>query len=261
VTFVGVGASASDTGTPPPPHGAPGGGDALGSALAGAGDLDGDGLADVVIGAPGSDRGGTDAGAVGLFLGPVADGVHTLDDADLILTGDGAQRYLGEQVAPGGDLDGDGRDDLLVVTHPEPAASVTWVVDVDGARGVHPVDDLARSWLVAGARFDRAGAALCASDMDGDGARDLAVGAYASDAGHDDAGAIYLVLGPLRGGAHSLGEADFAWTGVAEGDYAGRALACGADLTGDGVGDLAVGAPYHDGGGAFSGGVWVVTSP
>ena len=86
--------------------------DHLGTGVAG-GDLDGDGHADLVLGAYGVDQGSTaDTGEVYVFSGPV---VGTLDSsyADATISGDAAEGYFGDCVRVA-DISGDGHEDLLV---------------------------------------------------------------------------------------------------------------------------------------------------
>ena len=85
--------------------------DFAGADVIGGRDLDGDGLADVLIGAPGDDRGGAQAGSVALFRGPL-NGRYELADADGIVRGE-AGMELGSRLASPGDLDGDGIADWI----------------------------------------------------------------------------------------------------------------------------------------------------
>ena len=89
--------------------------EAAGSAVAIAGDLDGDGYDDLIVGAPYSAAGGTDAGAALIILGPVDAGAQEAWDAAVTrVLGDGEDDNCGASVAAAGDVDGDGRDELLV---------------------------------------------------------------------------------------------------------------------------------------------------
>jgi hypothetical protein len=76
-------------------------------------DLDGDGTPDLVLTAPNDDTAMTDAGAVFVFNGSTT-GSTPLTDARLVLTGESATAWAGSAVSTAGDLDDDGRDDLLV---------------------------------------------------------------------------------------------------------------------------------------------------
>ncbi len=241
-------------------HGAPAAGDGVGSVLARAGDVDGDGLSDLLLGANGDESGGADAGAAAVFLGPVADGAVPLADADRLWIGDVPAQVVGDSVAGVGDLDGDGRDDVLVGGDTGAAGS-TWLVL--GTDGSGPISG-------ASVRFDgealgdmTGSAAAGAGDTDGDGWRDLVIGAYGRDAPAweapaVDVGAVYLLHGPFSAGVVSVGTAREVWLGARPSGEAGRALAGGGDMDGDGLPDLLVGAIYADTGGAYGGEAYVI---
>ncbi|MDP6935513.1 MAG: integrin alpha, partial [Myxococcota bacterium] len=88
-------------------------GEQSGSAIAGAGDVDGDGLSDLIIGAPYRDTRGYWAGAAYLVSGPM-DGSSALHLSDAQFYGWSDFDHLGAAVSSAGDVDGDGYDDLLI---------------------------------------------------------------------------------------------------------------------------------------------------
>lgn len=249
-TIVGEGAAAE---APPPPHAPPADGDNVGAALAAGGDLDGDGLDDIALGANGRDPDGvSNAGVVAGFLGPIA-GAFTLDDADWTWTGTRIDQFLGDAVACVGDVDGDGDDDLAAAAVTE-GNGTTWILG--------PPGPVTTAWAYAEGEQDgdEAGAAIAsAGDVDGDGSLDVLVGAYRSDVPAGDAGSAYLWLGPFEPGRFSLADAAWIGRGERDGDSAGRAVAAGRDLDGDGGPDLAIGAMYYDGDAAFTGATYLVT--
>src|SRR5262249_45362141 len=142
-------------------------GDGFGTAVAGVGDVNGDGKGDFLVGAPYSDTGGTDAGSAYLYSGA---------NGSLLAQRNGAAAgdHFGAALAGAGDADGDGIPDLLVAA---PAAS-------PGGRS-----GAGSAYLYSGADghllFQRDGAAAQvalgtsvtgAGDVDGDGRADFALG-------------------------------------------------------------------------------------
>lgn len=222
-----------------------GSGDAFGSALAGA-DLNGDGFGDMVIGAPGYDGGGLNAGGVFVFYGS-ADGLPAT--ASLVLDGGQNGAALGSALAIV-EVNGDGNPDLLV------GAPGYDLISVDqGAAflflGSAAGPDAQADWSYMGELFDAAfGAAVAAAgDVNGDGQGDVVIGAPRHDAlGFYDEGRAYVFHGgdPVSG---SLGAAP-AWTYDSLKLLAqlGRAVAGGTDVNRDGYDDVLIGAPYFDGG-------------
>ena len=236
-------------------HGAPEAGDGAGSVLGSAGDVNGDGADDLVIGCNGADDGGSNAGIAAIFYGPLPSGVVELRDAEVVIAGEVVDQYAGDFAVGLGDTDGDGLGDLAISGEMS-LSGRSWVFSGPLASGGV---SSARTSIVGEAQDDLAGASLGrAGDTDGDGRADLLIGAYGVNTTLVDAGAVYLVFGPFEAGSQSLtGHVRF--TGEADGDAAGRNVAGGGDYDGGGLTDLLIGAPYSDAGGAFGGAAYVVT--
>lgn len=236
-------------------HGAPEAGDGVGSVLNGAGDVNGDGLADIVFGCNGADDGGTDAGLAALFYGPVDPGEVALRSAGVVWVGDVPGRYLGDFVDGIGDADGDGYDDVLV-SGDMAEAGRAWIFAGPGTSGT--VAQVATSF-VGTAVSDYLGASFAGvGDVDANGLPDVAIGAYGNDVAGLDAGATYLFLAPFAAGSWATSDAAATWTGQMTGDASGRQVEAAGDYNGDGFADLAVGAPYSDVGGPFSGAAYLL---
>ncbi len=226
--------------------------DRLGQALA-TGDFDGDGYADVAVGAPDEDRGsGTNAGAVIVYRGTSVGLVAW----DLIVEGDfssaetyGSNERFGAAVAAG-DFDGDGIDDLAVGAPGEAGAGAVYVFR-GSPRGLSGLRKLTQSGTAIDTdeSGDRFGAALAFGHLTGLDEEVLAVGAPGETnpgllGGSVRNGAVYLFQ-QVGGVLHWPTRLSVALAGSGE-EY-GAALAI-ADLDGNGKDDLAVGAP-----GALSG--------
>ena len=232
-------------------------GDRIGADLSASGDHDGDGLADLLLGADQVDTGASNAGAVHLILGSGAlgDGLATAAAAT-VFTGVGASDYLGDNrlIADAVDLDGDGLDEIVLasVSHDLPSSGVgsVWIFygDAAGHGASVPVSD-ADARIYGDAAYDYLGEGVeSLGDVDGDGLGDLGVGAYGRDQAASSAGAVYVIAGASRrtagetgAGAASLFRVD----GAAASDGVGEGL-CGGDLDFDGQQDLIVGNDGHD---------------
>ncbi len=210
-------------------------------------DIDGDGSADIVIAAPLDNRGGSygRGGTVAIFEGGSAfSGSYDLDDADGVLCGDSSDDQLGRSIALG-DSNGDGYDDILAGSPNRNGsgsvydagaiflfqgnASLSWGYKASTSAafeitGVGVEEHLGRSSLASPA------------DYDGDGDGDLVVASPANDE-------VYAWWAGSLSGTETTATADVTITG--SGDF-GASLSSQTDLDGDGVPDLAVGAPEYD---------------
>ena len=231
-------------------------GDEFGISVAGGGDFDGDGLADLVVGARYSDASGaTDSGAAYVFTGTVS-GAMTGADADTRILGGTADDQTGWAISLSGDFDGDGYDDLVASAVGASSSAGAVYVFSGPLTGDVSVSS-ATATFTGETASDQAGRSVTgASDMDGDGLNDLLIGAYSRDTGGNNAGAVYLVHGPLSGSV-GLGSADAVFNGDAISQTAGTAVAGGADLDGDGLDDALIGAPGDDTAATNAGATWL----
>jgi hypothetical protein len=225
----------------------------VGAALAGGFDFDGDGLDDLVFGAPGAQGG---AGSAAIAFG--VEGVNS--DRLLGFVAADALGNLGRAVTGAGDVNGDGFDDLVLAApfsspggrngagsvfvvfgHTQAASGVFGLGVLDGRNGfvVHG--------LAAG---DNLGVAVSsAGDFNGDGFDDVLLGALADPNARAGAGSSYVIFGRADGFGAEFdlntlnGSNGFAIHGAAAGDASGSSLAGGGDFNGDGFDDLLIGAP------------------
>lgn len=210
--------------------------DWLGFSVAISADMDGDGRADVIAGAPQSTLGGNPPGYARAFSGATGAILWTR-------TGPNAYSDFGNAVCAVGDVDGDGRGDVAV------GARYTNGVGSDsGAVYVYSGDDgaLLRTFAGAAANHWYGWSVAGAGDVNGDGCPDLAIGVVGWDEpGLNDCGA--LELRSLCTGALIR-----RIPGIDATEAVGWSVAGGGDLDGDGVFDVLAGVP----GGDFDG-IWL----
>jgi hypothetical protein len=162
------------------------------STVAGPGDADGDGHEDVVVGSIFDSTSANVAVAAFLFLGPATAGTRALAEADAILTGEAEEDLAGTSLAFVPDIDGDGRDELLVGAPNESSAGedagAAYLV-LGGAAGTVSLADAQAKLLGEAAGSVSGSYGSSAGDTDGNGVSELLVGAP----GAAGSGVVYLV--------------------------------------------------------------------
>ncbi|MBN93179.1 MAG: hypothetical protein CL928_03790 [Deltaproteobacteria bacterium] len=215
------------------------------TAVAGAGDVDGDGLSDILIGAPLADGAEPGAGRAYLWKGSqlTSPGTYNLSSASLIFQGTTDSEQLGEVVAFADDLSGDGRSEVMVGTLR--SAGGGSAAAGDGRLGLYLSSQLPSSGTVASSAashtFDGSlpGPTGQATDVDGDGLADLLLG-Y-PELGDGGSARLFLGASLSTAGSYSETDADLSWAGLATTGTAGYSCAGAGDVNGDGKDDLIVG--------------------
>jgi len=260
--------------------------DYSGDSVSGAGDVNGDGIADLIVGAPfagpeGHEHVGETYVVFGsrqgfpavlpltsLFPAHGGDGTH-----GFVVIGVDEHDHSGGSASGVGDVNGDGIDDLIVgASGADPggrdSAGESYVVfgSAQGSPAIFPLASLfpaqggdgSRGFVLAGIEENGlSGTSVSgAGDVNGDGLDDLIVGAQSEDSGQSRAGETYVVFGsmegfpavlslanlfPARGGDGSRG---FVLAGVHELDHSGFSVSGAGDVNGDGIDDFLIGAPH-----------------
>ncbi|UCG50447.1 MAG: FG-GAP repeat protein [Candidatus Latescibacterota bacterium] len=253
-------------------------GDGFGSAVTGLQDFNIDGVEDIAVGAPGDDDGGDARGAIYvIFLNDdgTVNSYQKISDTLGGFTGvlDNVDEF-GAAVTMVNDLNGGGVTDLLVGAPMDddglPENGAAWVLLMDPSGNVGSHQKISQTVggfttiLEDGDWFGESGAAI--GDVNDDGVNDLAVGAPSDDDGDSNQGAVYILFMRTNGTVEwhqKISEQAGNFTGVLDAlDQFGSSVVGLGDLDGDGVEDIAVGAPLDDDGGtppnANRGAVWIL---
>lgn len=244
-------------------------GDHAGGVVLSVGDMNGDGIADVLVGAAGNDAGGLDAGAAYVVWGKATDSIVQLTS---VATGAGGFKIIGAHhgdaagsvMAALADQNGDGRSEILIGVADDNTggsnAGAVYVLDGKVTGGTVNLADLATGiggYMIIGEAQSDAGAAVSsAGDVNGDGRADILIGAPRSDS-------AYVVFGKADHTNVSLTDVAAGIGGfkiIAEGlgDLDAISVTGGVDLNRDGIADFVIGASQNGEGGNHAGAVYVV---
>jgi len=246
--------------------------DFLGNGVSGAGDINGDGFDDIVVGAPFNDDGAGGIGGVNdnegaayIFFGASnLSGTKSLGkgaSADVTILGKAASDFLGRNVSGAGDINGDGFDDSFLGaygydisgTNQEGAAYIFFgASNLSGTKSLGEVQS-ADVTILGKAASDQLGRNVSgAGDINDDGYDDIIVGAARNDdGGSNNEGAAYIFFGSTTlSGTKDTGSADVTFLGKAAGDQLGRGVSGLGDVNADGIPDVIMGARYNNDGGS-----------
>ncbi|MBR8826811.1 MAG: FG-GAP repeat protein [Gomphosphaeria aponina SAG 52.96 = DSM 107014] len=250
-------------------------GDLSGYSVSSAGDINGDDIDDIVVGAPSADFNGyNETGRSYVVFGNEDwEGELNLEDLDgtngVKINGRFSD-FSGASVSSAGDNNGDDIDDIVVgAPRADSRSGRSYVVfgneewegelnleDLDGTNGVKINGEVA---------FDFSGASVSsAGDINGDNIDDIVIGAVGADPRGNDSGRSYVVFGTDGEweGELNLEELDgtngFKINGEAAGDRAGFSVSSAGDINGDDIKDIVVGTRDADPNGERSGRSYVI---
>ncbi|WP_417466237.1 beta strand repeat-containing protein, partial [Kordiimonas sp.] len=240
-----------------------GAGDASGISVSGAGDINGDGIEDLIIGARGADINGESSGSAYVVFGSDSGFNLSLDLSDLdgtngfTLNGVDTSDQLGISVSAAGDINGDGIEDIVVGANlgdPNGQQSGETYVVFGSDSGFSATLDLSsldgsNGFTLNGVdAYDLSGYSVSsAGDINGDGIDDILIGALRADPNASSSGETYVVFGSDEGFSATLelssldGTNGFVINGTGDNKYTGQSLSAAGDVNGDGIDDILIG--------------------
>ncbi len=206
-------------------------GDAFGYSVSGTGDVNGDGVPDIIVGGQNNDTVGTDVGAAYVFSGAQGLSLYTKYGA-----AGSSYEFFGLPVSGAGDVNNDGYSDFIIGAKNNDTAGN----DAGAAYVYSGYDGSVLYTKYAVAANDQFGAAAAgAGDVNNDGYSDFIIGAPDNDTASPQAGAVYVYSG-------IDGSLIYSKYGAASADAFGTSVSGAGDVNGDGFDDFIVGAPYND---------------
>ena len=224
----------------------------MGNSVASAGDVNGDGYSDVIVGAPVYDNGQTDEGVAFVYHGS-ATGINTT--AAATVESNQASAQMGVSVASAGDVNGDGYSDVIVGANGYDNGQTN-----EGAAFVYHgsasgISTTAAAMVESNQVSANMGYSVAsAGDVNGDGYSDVIVGAYWYDNGQTDEGAAFVYHGSPTG--INTTAAAFVESNQVNA-FMGSSVASAGDVNGDGYSDVIVGAFNYDNGQTDEGAAFV----
>ena len=203
-------------------------GDEYGRTVSSAGDVNGDGFDDIIIGAPKNNAGGISSGRAYIFFG----GSVINNSVDVILTGGAVNNYFGRSVSAAGDVNSDGYDDVIVGAYGYISFTGRAYIYYGGA-SMNSVADVTMTGEFTGHNFGSSVSG--AGDVNNDGFSDVIVGAYGSNT---NTGKAYVYFG----GVSMNNIADVTFTGETSQSNFGSSVSGAGDVNGDGFQDVIIGA-------------------
>jgi hypothetical protein len=218
----------------------------FGASVSDVGDVNGDGHADVVVGADSEDAGAVGAGRAYIFSGQTGGLVYTLLSPNAQLAG-----HFGWSVSGAGDVNGDGFPDVIVGAHCEDGGETeSGRAHIFSGQTGGPHCTLLSPYPEAYGSF---GISVSdAGDVNGDGYADVVVGAAYEDGGASAAGRAYVFSGETMDTLYTLESPKPELNG-----YFGISVSGAGDVNGDGFADVVIGTYSEDGGAADAGRAYV----